>query len=169
MKKNVLIGISIIGTILCIILILGALSVLFLGQVRTFSSQMGDVSGSNEMMKSIDSNRFYETGSAGVADSAEAAASPSFQAMYFQNYGTNIFLDTKIDSLSTFAVDVDTASYSIVKNYIMRGQLPPTDAIRPEEFINYFDYGYKNPTSDFVPPHWAEIFTRDELHVLAAA
>ncbi|MCP4848978.1 MAG: DUF3520 domain-containing protein [Verrucomicrobiaceae bacterium] len=48
--------------------------------------------------------------------------------------------------LSTFAVDVDTASYANVRRYIGRhGQLPPTDAVRVEEMINYFDYAYPQP------------------------
>lgn len=48
--------------------------------------------------------------------------------------------------LSTFAVDVDTASYANMRRYIGRhGQLPPTDAVRVEELINYFDYGYPQP------------------------
>ncbi|MFP6874739.1 MAG: von Willebrand factor type A domain-containing protein [Verrucomicrobiales bacterium] len=48
--------------------------------------------------------------------------------------------------LSTFAVDVDTASYANVRRYIGRhGQLPPADAVRVEEMINYFDYDYPQP------------------------
>jgi Ca-activated chloride channel family protein len=48
--------------------------------------------------------------------------------------------------LSTFAVDVDTASYANVRRYIGRhGQLPPVDAVRVEEMINYFDYDYPQP------------------------
>jgi len=48
--------------------------------------------------------------------------------------------------LSTFAVDVDTASYANMRRYIGRhGQLPPTDAVRVEELINYFDYDYPQP------------------------
>ncbi len=48
--------------------------------------------------------------------------------------------------LSTFAVDVDTASYANMRRYIGRyGQLPPVDAVRVEEMINYFDYDYPQP------------------------
>ena len=63
----------------------------------------------------------------------------------FQNYGLNPFVDTYEDHLSTFAIDVDTASYSVARQYINSGLLPPPEAVRPEEFINYFDQGYPTP------------------------
>lgn len=70
-------------------------------------------------------------------------------AMTFDNPGTNPFLDTEDDHLSTFAMDVDTGSYTVARNYLMQqGQLPPEDAIRPEEFINYFPADYDSPDED---------------------
>ncbi len=48
--------------------------------------------------------------------------------------------------LSTFSIDVDAASYSNMRRFINNGQLPPKDAVRVEEMINYFGYEYKNPT-----------------------
>jgi Ca-activated chloride channel homolog len=48
---------------------------------------------------------------------------------------------------STFSFDVDTASYSLVRKYLVQGQLPPPDAVRTEELVNYFDYNYPNPES----------------------
>jgi Ca-activated chloride channel family protein len=63
----------------------------------------------------------------------------------FQNYGTNPYTDTRSDHLSTFALDVDTASYTVARRYINDGSLPPQDAIRPEEFVNFFDAGYNPP------------------------
>ncbi len=48
--------------------------------------------------------------------------------------------------LSTFSIDVDTASYSNVRRMLMDGYLPEVDAVRVEEFINYFDYDYDTPT-----------------------
>jgi Ca-activated chloride channel family protein len=64
---------------------------------------------------------------------------------YFQDYGVNPFIDTNRDHLSTFAIDVDTASYSIMRNYLSDGNLPPYDAVRVEEFVNYFDQEYPTP------------------------
>ncbi len=48
--------------------------------------------------------------------------------------------------LSTFSVDVDRAAYSNVRRFLNSGQLPPADAVRVEEMINYFDYQYKPPS-----------------------
>ncbi len=64
---------------------------------------------------------------------------------YFRDYGVNPFVDTYEDHLSTFALDVDTASYSVARRYIMDGNLPPAEAVRVEEFVNYFDLGYPTP------------------------
>ncbi|WP_316746524.1 YfbK domain-containing protein [Pedobacter gandavensis] len=50
--------------------------------------------------------------------------------------------------LSTFSIDVDAASYSNVRRYLNNGGLPPKDAVRIEEMINYFDYNYPQPTGD---------------------
>ncbi|MEI6865628.1 von Willebrand factor type A domain-containing protein [Flavicella sp.] len=47
--------------------------------------------------------------------------------------------------LSTFSIDVDAASYSNVRRFLNDGQMPPKDAVRIEEMINYFDYSYKQP------------------------
>lgn len=47
--------------------------------------------------------------------------------------------------LSTFSIDVDAASYSNMRRFINNGQLPPKDAVRIEEMINYFGYEYDNP------------------------
>lgn len=49
-------------------------------------------------------------------------------------------------ALSTFSIDVDAASYSNMRRFINNGQMPPKDAVRIEEMINYFNYEYKNPT-----------------------
>ncbi len=59
----------------------------------------------------------------------------------------NPFTDTRQDHLSTFAVDVDTASYTIARRYINDGSLPPQEEVRLEEFVNFFDPGYNPPPS----------------------
>lgn len=58
----------------------------------------------------------------------------------------NSFLDPIKNPLSTFSVDVDTASYSNIRRYIESGQVPPKDSARIEEMINYFTYDYPQPT-----------------------
>ncbi len=47
--------------------------------------------------------------------------------------------------LSTFGIDVDNASYSNGRRFLMQGTMPPRDAVRIEEFINYFNYDYPQP------------------------
>ncbi len=51
------------------------------------------------------------------------------------------------EPVSTFSIDVDTGAYSNARRFLVQGQLPPTDAVRIEEFINYFDYQYPTPDS----------------------
>ena len=53
--------------------------------------------------------------------------------------------------VSTFSVDVDTGSYSNVRRMLNDGYLPPSDAVRLEEFVNYFNYDYPNPDSEEMP------------------
>jgi secreted protein with Ig-like and vWFA domain len=66
----------------------------------------------------------------------------------------NPFLRVMQNPLSTFSIDVDTASYANVRRFLNGGQLPPPNAVRVEEFINYFEYDYPQPTTaeTAVPP-----------------
>ena len=57
----------------------------------------------------------------------------------------NNFTQTAKDHLSTFSIDVDTASYSIVRRILAGGNLPQPDAVRIEEMVNYFTYSYPEP------------------------
>ncbi len=70
-----------------------------------------------------------------------------------------------VNPVSTFSTDVDTASYTNARRYLMGGQLPPVDAVRVEEFINYFDYQLASPESidepigietELMPTPWNE-------------
>ena len=64
----------------------------------------------------------------------------------FQDYGENPWTTTIDDALSTFAIDVDTASYTLMRNDIQQnGRLPNPSSVRAEEYLNYFDYGYEGP------------------------
>jgi Ca-activated chloride channel family protein len=57
----------------------------------------------------------------------------------------NPFVDTRVDHLSTFALDVDTASYTRARDELLSGRLPSPDSVRVEEFVNYFDQDYPAP------------------------
>jgi Ca-activated chloride channel family protein len=76
-------------------------------------------------------------------DDADDMAAPGGNT--FEAHAPNTFTDAREDALSTFAVDVDTASYSLARRYLMQGNLPPPQAVRVEEFVNYFKYRYAAP------------------------
>lgn len=59
----------------------------------------------------------------------------------------NPFRETKGNELSTFSIDVDTASYANVRRFLQSEQLPPAGAVRIEELVNYFGYDYPQPTN----------------------
>ncbi|MBK7044924.1 MAG: von Willebrand factor type A domain-containing protein [bacterium] len=71
-----------------------------------------------------------------------------FELMYFEHAGVNPFVATDDDALSTFALDVDNASFSLARSYLDRGELPPADAIRVEEFVNALDAGWQRHGSE---------------------
>jgi len=82
-------------------------------------------------------------------------ASPIYNQYYsdsetqeeYSSYLENSFIQTTDMPVSTFSVDVDTASYSNVRRLIMDGELPEKSAVRIEEFINYFDYNLETPAT----------------------
>lgn len=72
---------------------------------------------------------------------------PSSPTESYASFAENKFVRPQLNPLSTFGMDVDAASYSNVRRFINQGQLPPADAVRVEEMINYFDYDYPAPTN----------------------
>ena len=76
-----------------------------------------------------------------------------YDANFFKHYGVNPFIDTEDDRLSTFAMDVDTASYTVARRFVMDGNLPNPDSVRVEEFINFFDQQYEHPSDNTFAIH----------------
>ncbi len=78
---------------------------------------------------------------------------------YYQDEGRDNFKDVEVSQIkqvsgepvSTFSIDVDTASYSFVRKQLEMGRMPDPDAVRVEEMINYFDYAYQGPESREIP------------------
>lgn len=66
----------------------------------------------------------------------------------YNQFVENKFCIAKNEPLSTFSVDVDAASYSNMRRFLNRGEFPYKDAMRIEEFINYFSYDYSEPTGN---------------------
>lgn len=75
----------------------------------------------------------------------------SFDTERYPDATSNPIKQVADEPVSTFSIDVDTASYANVRRFLKDGHLPPRDAVRVEELINYFDYGYAMPTSAETP------------------
>ncbi|MBN1488000.1 MAG: von Willebrand factor type A domain-containing protein [Anaerolineae bacterium] len=87
---------------------------------------------------------------AGGGPSTGGSAEPNDQPygdVFFEDYGANPRIDTEDDHFSTFAVDVDTASYTVMRRYVNDGFLPADESVRVEEYVNFFDYNYAPPES----------------------
>ena len=80
----------------------------------------------------------------------ERGQAPNTSGDRYTRIYENPFLAAKGEqAVSTFSIDVDTASYANVRQFLLQsGQLPPPDAVRIEELINYFSYDYTAPTDD---------------------
>jgi Ca-activated chloride channel family protein len=74
-----------------------------------------------------------------------AQPEPEWNTEAYDHVAENDFIAVARDPMSTFSIDVDTASYSNVRRFLESGSLPPVDSVRVEELINYFDYAYPQP------------------------
>ena len=72
----------------------------------------------------------------------------NFNTEGYASVNENGFKSVMNNPLSTFSIDVDNASYSNIRRYINMGQLPPADAVRIEEMINYFKFDYPEPDGE---------------------
>ena len=86
-----------------------------------------------------------------VASRADSPT-PDFNAERYDRIDENPFVRVADEPLSTFSIDVDTASYANVRRFLGDGVLPPKDAVRIEELVNAFDYEYPGPASDAEAP-----------------
>lgn len=118
------------------------------------------VEGEEVIVTSVVGELSVEEVSAVVTPEPELTATPesaseeaALPTPGFEDYGVNPYVNTAEDNLSTFAIDVDTGSYTIMRNYLQNGQLPPYKAVRVEEFINYFDQQYPLPEAGAFAVH----------------
>lgn len=82
----------------------------------------------------------------------DEAETPTSEGDSYEAVGTNPFVHADHDPFSTFAADVDTASYDIFVRDAQRGTRPQPDSVRLEEYVNAFDYDYPAPAYDAVVP-----------------
>ena len=126
------------------------------------SAPMTTIDNSGQVAREYSLNDAYAT-------EAEAPAYEAAPAPYEQDYyeipnteeylaiNENSLVNTRDNSMLTFSLKVDTASYRNTVRYIESGNLPPSDAVRTEEFINYFKYDGQMPVSDGPFSIYAEI------------
>ena len=124
---------------------------------RRFSAR-GEGKKERSLAQTFDNRKTLEEKSAGYAaqekrggssdapESRRRAAEGSGER--YAHFMENSFLASVTQPLSTFSIDVDTASYAIVRRFLSSGNLPPSDAVRIEELVNYFPYDYPQPTGD---------------------
>ncbi|MBN2715468.1 MAG: von Willebrand factor type A domain-containing protein [Deltaproteobacteria bacterium] len=94
---------------------------------------------------SYSEDQYYYPGSNAVDEAALPVEENTAEGDKFEDVGTNPFVITSYDPFSTFAADVDTASYDIFRRDVHNGYLPQPDSVRLEEFVNYFAYSYPAP------------------------
>ena len=111
-----------------------------------------------------ESSSTYDDSSASYSIAEEAPANAADTERYEHAIPNPIHLAAQ-EPVSTFSIDVDTASYTNVRRFLREGRLPPQDAVRIEELINYFDYDYTPPNQreepfstmiSVAPSPWAE-------------
>lgn len=106
-----------------------------------------------ELSKLFKSGQPSRTSESGITFSEYEGERPPTPESYpgtesYQPYAANQFTSVGKDPLSTFSLDVDTASYANIRRFLERNTLPPRDAVRIEEMLNYFNYDYPEPKGD---------------------
>ena len=122
--------------------VISVVSMLFFGACSVGMVQ--ESVGEDEYL--LDEPRPMPTAPMMIAPMAEGSA--EFNTEEYDRIYENEFLDALSNPLSTVSIDVDTASYSNARRFLNDSQLPPQDAVRIEEFINYFNYDYPQPDDE---------------------
>ena len=133
------------------------------GAESGFTTASDDAADSSWGNDGDDSSADLAEGEGLFDDSESASASPASGGLFgdangqetileerlddntFKDYGVRPFVDTRVDNHSTFALDVDTGSYVVTRRWLAEGALPPSEAVRVEEFVNAFAYDYDLP------------------------
>ena len=153
-------GISWLAAAAMLVLVFGFFSTLFLPSAsKVMVSPQTSAPGPPTRELSEEQPRLlakpaYSSDPSYYAESANRERDIGLEARNFSNTESysriqdNDFLGVVENPLSTFSIDVDTASYSNVRRFLNMGQLPPRDAVRIEELINYFSYDYPVPDTN---------------------
>jgi Ca-activated chloride channel family protein len=148
-------GNSMIGSYIVIIMMISFVCIVVLTSTGTsVSSLFSFVSGqvSTAGGDYYQSNVSYSTPQNQYPPSTENLTEIENREKY-QSIAENQFKTVSQEPLSTFSIDVDTASYTNIRRFLFKeGRLPPTDAVRIEEMINYFDYQYQSADQETAEP-----------------
>ncbi len=117
--------------------------------VASCSSSQYDAKRNSESYKTMEEASPEAYDGEAVSDEPITDVPPEdFNTEEYDKINENPFLGVINNPVSTFGVDVDGAAYSNVRRFLNQNQLPPPDAVRMEELINYFDYTYPQPTDE---------------------
>ena len=138
------------------LLVLSLIGYAIIGNVVDYKTHKIQVSTQGSVLSFADT--LYDGGSSGAAvyyapAGNLIAAIPSHMALNdkYEHTEENSVKVTQNEPVSTFSIDVDTASYTNVRSYLENGNMPPKDAVRIEELINYFPYNYALPKTKEQP------------------
>lgn len=112
---------------------------------RYNTSSLSTGASVQQKLKSIENMAFTKNKFSGTMQISEFV---DYQTENYALVRETGFQSTGIEPLSTFSIDVDRAAYANIRRFINNGQLPPRDAVRIEEMINYFHYNYALPKDD---------------------
>jgi Ca-activated chloride channel homolog len=134
-------------SLVLIIILLLSLIVLWISCGGGNPVNSGDTTNNTAMENDYNTKNREEGESNDVYSPEEPEGEDETAGETYKDYGINPEISTEEENTSTFAIDVDTGSYSISRRFIMENdQLPKPESVRAEEFINYFDYNYVIPT-----------------------
>ncbi|OGO86579.1 MAG: hypothetical protein A2Y22_00980 [Clostridiales bacterium GWD2_32_59] len=147
--KKINISKSTVFKLIAIIVVVLVLGFVVLTMILPQSQQVSQMGMSATTQMSTLNSAIQSNKSIGImAENTDGMMQPvqdeEFNTERYTHNEENEFKSVKASPVSTFSVDVDTAAYSNIRRYINEGQLPPSDAVRLEEMINYFDYKYED-------------------------
>ncbi len=133
---------------MCLIML--AISILLLGCSDTQATEDGynSYSGIDNGGSTTDQASSVGYGDADLMAGEMAGEYEGSSEEQYEEIEANPFISVEETPVSTFSIDVDTASYANIRRFLKSGQLPNKDAVRVEEMINYFDYSYPLPQNE---------------------
>ncbi|QDG51532.1 VWA domain-containing protein [Persicimonas caeni] len=118
---------------------------LMLAACGDIESTGGDYAYAPDHNGSPNYNNSQSYADAGTSEQAD----PDYQeGENYEEWEENDFVDTATENTSTFSIDVDNASYTLMRRDIRNGYLPAAEGVRPEEYINFFSYDYVQPAGE---------------------